>query len=178
VPAIEIGSDGFVASLRNNVFFNHPTSFASGSATIRPGFSEKLGETGPARMGYADYNLFYNPDAKVIRNYGLSVTGKAERRDAGFGKYDIPVDGARNAQVHPKFKGPLPAAFPFSDDDIRARRISVSKILARYRDAYAPGDGSPLTDGGDPADGKGSFIGAIGTGKDAPNDRFGRSQEH
>ena len=56
--------EAFLASLRNNVFFNHPTNFASGTATIRPGFAEKKTSPGPARLGYADYNLFYNPDAR------------------------------------------------------------------------------------------------------------------
>lgn len=174
VPAIEIGGSAFLASLRNNVFFNHPTNFGAGSATIRPGFTEKKTDPGPARLGYADYNLFYNPDAKVIQNYAVSVAGKTERTDAGFGKHDMPVGGAKNAQVHPKFKGPLPAAFPFSDDDIRARKVTVGKILEHYRDAYSPAEGSPLVAAGDPADGPGAYIGAVGTGKDVPADGFGR----
>lgn len=174
VPAIEIGADAFVASLRNNVFFNHPTNFAAGTATIRPGFTEKKGDPGPARLGYTDYNLFYNPDAKVIRNYAVSVVGKTERADAGFARHDAPSGGVKNAQVQPKFKGPLPAAFPFSDDEIRARKVTVAKMLAHYREAYAPAEGSPLIGAGDPADGAGSFIGAVGTGKDAPSDWFGR----
>jgi hypothetical protein len=110
----------------------------------------------------------------VIQNYAVSVAGKTERMDAGFGKNDVPRGGARNAQMQPKFKGPIPTAFPFSDDDIRARKVSVAKMLAHYRDVYSPGDGSPLIDAGDPADGKHSFIGAVGTGMDTPNDRFGR----
>ncbi len=173
VPAIEVGPSAFLASLRNNVFFNHPTNFASGTATIRPGFTEKKTDPGPARLGFADYNLFYNPDAKVIQNYALSVANKTERIDPGFGKHDVPAGGAKNAQAHPKFKGPLPTAFPFSDDDIRASKVTVGKILAHYRDVYTPEAGSPLIDAGDLADGKGSFIGAIGVGKETPNDRFG-----
>ena len=177
VPAIEVGPSAFLASLRNNVFFNHPTNFSTGSATIRPGFVEKKSDPGPARLGYADYNLFYNPEAKSIQNYALSVAGKNERADAGFGKHDVPAGGAKNAQIEPKFKGPLPTAFPFSDDDIRVRKVTVAKILAHYRDAYMPADGSPLIGAGDPADGVGSFIGAVGTGKDGPRDHFGRGNE-
>ena len=60
------------------------------------------------------------------------------------------------------------------DDDIRAGRVTVGKVLAFYREAYSPADGSPLVGAGDPADGPGSFIGAVGPGKDAPNDEFGR----
>jgi hypothetical protein len=174
VPAIEVGPDALLAILRNNVFYDHPTSFANGTATIRPGFTEKKMSPAPARLGYADYNLFFNPDAKERQNYALSVAGKTERADAGFAKHDVPVGGEKDAQVNPRFRGPIPKAFPFSDDDIRMRKVSVSQILARYREAYSPADGSPLLGAGDPADGPGSFIGAVGPGKDAPNDFFGR----
>jgi hypothetical protein len=174
VPAIEVGADGFVASLRNNVFYNHPTKFANGTATIRPGFAEKKTTPAPARLGYADYNLFSNPDAAEKVNYALSVAGKTLRTDAGFGKHDVPVNGAPDAQVEPKFAGPIPKKFPFSDDDLKSGKVTVSKVLAHYRDAYAPGEGSPLREAGDPADGKGSYIGAVGGGDKTPNDYFGR----
>ena len=173
VPAIEVGAEAFLASLRNNVFFNHPTNFTNGSATIRPGFTEKIAPR-PVRLGYADYNLFFNPDAKVRQNYAVAVKDKTERTDAGFGRHDVPVGGAKDAQVEPKFAGPLPRRFPFSDGEIRARKATVARILALFRDAYTPAVGSPLIGAGDPADGVGSFIGAVGFGKDAPNDRFGR----
>jgi hypothetical protein len=174
VPAIEVGPEAFLASLRNNVFFNHPTKFASGSATVRPGFAEKKMAPGPARLGYADYNLFYNPDAQGPQNYALSVAGKAERTDAGFGRNDVPVGGAKDAQVEPKFKGPVPKEFPFRDEEIRSGKVTVAQVLARYREAYSPAEGSPLLGAGDPADGPGSYIGAVGPGKDAPADYFGR----
>jgi hypothetical protein len=174
VPAIEVGPEALLASLRNNVFYDHPTSFSNGTATIRPGFFEKKASPGPPRLGYADHNLFFNPDAKERQNYAVSVAGKTERVDAGFAKHDVPAGGEKDAQVHPKFRGPIPKAFPFSDDDIRARKVTVSQILARYREAYTPSDASPLLGAGDPADGPGSFIGAVGPGKDAPNDCFGR----
>jgi hypothetical protein len=173
VPALEVGSEGFVQSLRNNAFCNHPTRFASGTAIVRPGFSEKSTDPGPPRLGYADYNLFFNPDAAEKRNYALSVQGKSERADAGFAKHDAPAGGARNAQVEPKFKGPVPKKFPFSDADIKARKVTVWGILAHYRAAYGPAEGSPLLGAGDPADGAGSYIGAVGPGKVSPNDRFG-----
>lgn len=174
VPAIEVNSEAFLHSLRNNVFYRHPTKFHNGSATVRPGFFEKKTEPGPARLGYADYNLFFNPDAAEKDNYALSVQGKIERADAGFGKHDIPASGAKDAQVEPKFKGPIPTKFPFSDDDIRSGKVKVSTILSHYREAYQPASDSPLLNAGDPADGAGSFIGAVGAGKGCPNDFFGR----
>ncbi len=100
------------------------------------------------------------------------VAGKMERQDAGFARHDIPQGGAIDEQADPRFRGPLPKSFPFADDDIQARRVGVSKILAFYREAYSPAEGSPLTGAGDPADGPGSYIGAVGETKDA-SDMFG-----
>jgi Right handed beta helix region len=173
VPAIEVGANGFLSSLRNNVFYNHPTKFANGTATVRPGFEEKAA-TAPARLGYADYNLFCNPDAAERVNYALTVEGKTVRTDAGFGKHDVPADGAKDAQAEPKFAGPIPIKFPFDDDDIKAGKVTVAKVLTHYRDAYAPAAGGPLLNAGDPADGKSSYIGAVGGGEKTPNDYFGR----
>ena len=177
VPAIEVGPQAHLASLRNNVFCNHPTRFSSGSATVRPGFSEKQTSPGPPRLGYADYNLFYNPDARERQNYALSVAGKSERTDAGFGLHDVPVGGERNAQVQPRFRGPLPSRFEFSDDEIASRKVTVRQILAAYRLAYGPAEGSPLIASGDPADGTGAFIGAVGTGAKSPGDWFGNWEQ-
>jgi hypothetical protein len=174
VPAIEVGSEGFLHSLRSNAFVNHPTRFAGGSATVRPGFSEKKSDPAPARLGYADYNLFYNPDATEKTHYAVAVQGKTERVDAGFAKHDVPAGGSKDAQVEPRFKGPIPKKFPFADDDIKAGKVTVAHILAHYREAYTPADGSPLIGAGDPADGAGNFIGAVGAGKDPPNDAFGK----
>jgi hypothetical protein len=176
VPAIEVGPGAVLASLRNNVFFNHPTRFANGTALVRPGFAEKKTTPGPARLGYADYNLFFNPDAAEKDNYALSVPGKTERKDAGFARHDVPAGGARDAQADPKFKGPIPRRFPYRDDDIRRRKVTVAQLLAHYRQAYTPATGSPLLNAGDPAEGRGSYIGAVGTGTRSPQDHFGRAR--
>src|SRR5262249_31013012 len=152
------------------VFFNHPTRFANGSATIRPGFTEKQTSPGPSRLGYADFNLFYNPDAAEKRNYALSVPGKTERLDVGYARNDVPAGGPINAQADPKFKGPIPDRFPFPDGDLISRKATVPRVLAAYRDAYSPAAGSPLVNAGDPSDGPRSYIGAIGSGKDTAND--------
>jgi hypothetical protein len=47
-------------------------------------------------------------------------------------------------------------------------------MLAYFRTVYAPRTGSPLIDMGDPQDGSGADIGAIGAGKANPDDRFGQ----
>ena len=154
VPGIEVNPNGLVKSLRNNAFirFNHQEKFGnSAQAMIRPHFSEPLATPLPPRLGYSDYNLYYSPAAKSHRVYGLGVAGKAEKDD-GFGKHD-------QVEVDPKFKGPLPDAFPFDDADIKSEKVTVAKMLARFRDFYAPAEGSPLIRAGDPADGPGTNIG-------------------
>lgn len=177
VPGIEVCPGGAVKSVRNNVFFNFAHKekyFKRPQAAIRMSWNEAPDEEKPARLAYADYNLFYNPAAKTPRNYLLSVAGKAERKDGGFGLNDIPRGGKIDEQADPKFRGPIPKKFPFADEDIKVRKVGVSKILAFYRDAYAPAADSPLIGAGDPADGPGSYIGAVGSGAKSPNDFFGR----
>jgi hypothetical protein len=128
---------------------------------IRPCWTEGLTEPLPVRLGYSDYNLFFSPGAQVHRNYALGVKDKAERKDAGFGLNDVPRGGARNEQVDPKFKGPIPSEFAFQDEDIKSGKVTVAKMLAHYRDIYTPAPGSPLIGAGDPADGEGTSIGAV-----------------
>lgn len=169
VGAIELPPDTFMPSLRNNVFFNFTTA-----RIVGPAYNEKNTAPSPARLGYADYNLFFNPQVKNCINYAVSVRGKTERQDEGFARNDVPRSGRINEQADPKFKGPIPELFPFSDDEIKAGKVSVEKILAVYRERYSPSAGSPLVNAGDPADGTGSWIGAVGPGVNAASDQFGR----
>lgn len=164
VPGIEVAPQAFVKSVRNNVFYN----FAHGQkyykrdqAMIRMSWNDEPDEEKPARLGYADYNLFYSPQVASPRNYLLSVPGKTERQQAGFGLNDIPRGGKVDEQADPRFQGPIPKAFPVSDEDIKSRKVGVSKLLAIYRAAYSPAAGSPLIGAGDPSDGPGTNIGAI-----------------
>jgi hypothetical protein len=168
VPGVEVSSGGWVKSVRNNVFYNfmHREKYVShAQAMIRPAWTEPLSDPAPVRLGYSDYNLFYSPSARVHRNYALGVQGKVERKDAGFGLNDLPRGGAPNEQVDPKFKGPITEKFAFDDVDIKSGKVTVSKMLAHYREVYTPAPGSPLIGAGDPADGEGSSIGAIEPGK-------------
>ncbi len=173
VPGVEVNPGGFVKSLRNNVFFNfaHGERYIKGAqAMIRPSWDETLPAEGPDRLGYADYNLFQGGR----KNYALSVAGKTVRKDAGFGLHDIPKGGAVDAQADPKFQGPLPERFPFQDEDILSGRVTVAAMLARFREIYTPAAGSPLIDAGDPTDGPGADIGAVGAGAAHSEDLFGR----
>ena len=177
VPAIEVAPKAFVKSVRNNVFYNFAHTdkyFKRPQAMIRTIWNDELAEEKPARLGYADFNLFYSPTAKARRNYFLAVPGKRERMDDGFGRNDIPRGGKIDDQADPKFAGPIPTAFPFSDEDIKDRKVGVAKMLGFYRDAYAPAPGSPLIGAGDPTDGAGANIGAIGAAQPSDLDRFGR----
>ncbi len=130
-------------------------------------------DPGPARMLYADYNDFFNGHALAVDNYALSVAGKTERADDGFGAHDPGAPDLKNQQADPQFVGPQPIVFPFTDDDLSARKVTVCQVLAYYRKLYTPSDKSPLVDKGDPADGPGTDIGAIGAGAADPSDQFG-----
>ena len=177
VPAIEVAPHAFVKSVRNNVFFNfaHKDRYHKRpQAMIRTIWNDEPTAEKPVRLGYADYNLFFNPGVRSPRNYLLSVSGKTERKDAGFGQNDVPRGGRIDDQADPRFQGPIPKAFPFGDDDIRARKVGVSKMLAFYREAYTPTADSPLIGAGDPADGEATNIGAVGSSKRSGEDRFGR----
>jgi hypothetical protein len=177
VPAIEVAPKAFVKSVRNNVFFNFAHKdryYKRPQAMIRMIWNDEPEEEKPVRLGYADYNLFFSPSVKSPRNYLLSVSGKTERKDGGFGRNDIPWGGHLDDQADPRFKGPIPKSFPFADDDIKARKVGVSKMLSFYCEAYTPAVGSPLVGAGDPADGEATNIGAVGPSKRPGEDRFGR----
>jgi hypothetical protein len=175
VPGVEVSSGAFVKSLRNNVFCNfaHKDRYHKGlQGMIRAAWNDESPDENAPRLGYADYNLFHSPKTKSPRNYLLSVADKKIRKDAGFGLNDLPRGGRPDEQLDPKFAGPAPNAFPFSDDDIKSGKVTVSKILALYRAAYSPAPDSPLIGSGDPQDGERTNIGAVGSGN--ANDRFGR----
>jgi hypothetical protein len=167
-PAFEITREGFLKTMRNNVFLRFVLDSMyiwTPNAMANTGWAEQHADTTfRPRMGYADYNLFYNPASKIKDNYYLTVAGKTERIDNGFAKHDVPVAGAVDAQVDPKFAGPLVDTFPFNDPDIVAGRTTVAKMLKFFWDMYAPAAGSPLIDAGDPADGIGTDIGVVETG--------------
>ena len=169
--AVVLGAS--MASLRSNAFTGVRMARTGGNALVRPDNLDML-DPPPVLLGYADYNLFYDPDASVKANYAVGVEGKTERQDPGFAYHDIPVGGAPDDQRDPKFAGPLPRLFPFSDDALIAGTTTVCQVLAYYRKAYGPGAGSPLIDAGDPADGAGNDIGAIGAGVDNALALFGR----
>jgi len=164
-PPVTVTSGAFIGSLRNNVFYNFASQVNS------PVLSGALDEsTNPplARLRYSDYNDFFNPDAVNQTNYGLGVIGQTPGA-AGYGMHDL---GGFNGHVNPKFTQPTALPFPFLPQDIWSRTKKVSEVLATYRAMYSPAAGSPLIGAGDPQDGAGGNIGAVGNGESA--DQFGR----
>jgi hypothetical protein len=174
-PVVHLKKGRWLESFRNNAVtgfrFRFPALSPASNDTFDPGPYPDGNET--AFLKYADYNLFHNPGSPVLDNYGVAVAGKTERADSGFARNDAPAGGALDAQADAQFQGPLPGAFPYSDEDIKARRVRVADILEAYRKAYSPAAGSPLIDAGDPADGPGADIGAVGAGRPDSADQFG-----
>jgi hypothetical protein len=123
-------------------------------------------------MHYADYNLFNNPDAPGVADYTLKVEPNDATPAVAIGS----ADGAGKHDVHapPGFKGPLPAAFPYDDAAIEQGAVTMSTMLAHYRDLYTPASGSALIGAGDPMGGPNNNIGAVGQGSTIdPNDQIG-----
>jgi hypothetical protein len=161
-----------VNSVRSNAFVGIRTLPDQGPGLVHGG-ETAVSDPLPSGLGYADYNLFYNPDSPVKVNYSTGVDGKQVRTSAGFAYNDIHVGGPVNEQADPKFAmNPVPRGFPFDEAAVIAGTTTVCQILAFYRQVYAPGTGSPLANAGDPADGSPN-IGAIGAGTGDPTDKFG-----
>src|SRR5262249_40467260 len=100
-------------------------------------------------------------------NYGLGVVGISPGA-AGYGLHDL---GGLNGHVNPKFTQPTVLPFPFRPEDIWSRTKKVSDVLGMYRSMDSPAAGSRLIGAGDPQDGPGGNIGAVGNGE--PTDQFG-----
>ncbi|HEX7150273.1 MAG TPA: right-handed parallel beta-helix repeat-containing protein [Thermoanaerobaculia bacterium] len=101
-----------------------------------------------------DYNAFYGP--RTVR-YG----------DGRTPAHDV-------VGTNPNFTGPLPTT-PMDMDQVAVwkRQLSVSELLADYRNRYTPASNNPVIDAGDPAGGSGNDIGAIGAGSPNALDLFG-----
>ena len=172
--AVAIDEKCFLSSLRSNLIFRFPYwRNDGGAAAVRPGILESVNPP-PERLGYADYNLFYNdPPESAPRNYAVAVPGRTLRVDSGFGAHDAHANGPVDEQVDPGALGLPGGCFPWSDEDIKASKVKVSQMLAALRTGYTPAPGSALLSSGDPADGAGNYIGAVGSGS-ARDDLFGK----
>jgi hypothetical protein len=155
-PALSIGPNARVASVRNNLF----TSFSNLAWSNHSLVAGSDGETSAnARVATADYNGFFSPSSDANRYMPGIVSGNA---------------GAHDVMADPKLAGDVPqvpARIP--EGQLWSRTYGVSKLLRYYRSLYQPADGSPLIDAGDPADGAGNDIGAVGAGAANAADKFG-----
>jgi hypothetical protein len=161
-PIIALSSGCSLSTLRNNVFTGvKAISSLANNAIVARGGKEKDADP---RIAYADFNCFFNPPAPSAADYDPGIN---EKKNAG----------AHDVHADPKFAQGRLIPYAVNEADIWNKKYKVSQVLASYRRRYAPAPGSPLLGSGDPSDGKNSYIGAIGPGDDAPNDRFGRFSE-
>jgi hypothetical protein len=167
-PGIAVSLGTMVAKVTNNVF----TGFANDSTVAMVDRYVVGGEKdSAARVLKTDYNCFYNPKGRKPNNYGNFLVAGVAEGAAGYGLHDL---GGVNGQVNPKFKIGIDIPYSVNQADVWKRVRTVSSVLAEYRNRYMPDAGSPLIDAGDPADGAGVDIGAVGAGKDDPADQFGK----
>jgi hypothetical protein len=76
--------------------------------------------------------------------------------------------------ANPQFSGVAEVPYRIAEGCVWLRTCTVGEVLAHYRAIYRPAAASPLINAGDPADGQGTAIGAIGPNDTNPLDRFGR----
>jgi hypothetical protein len=149
--AIVIGSGSLFASVRNNVF----TGFSDVGMSFKDAFV-----SGPAgSLTSADYNAWYNPLATKTSAYSAGLVGSSP--------------GAHDVKGDPHFAGIPELPYSISPGCVWSRTYTTAQVLTHYREMYSPAPGSPLIDTGNPADGAGTDIGAIGAGARDPNDLFG-----
>jgi hypothetical protein len=151
-PMLKADAGNSFSSVRNNVF--------TGNLPMPNGALPPIVAGGPGCVAYADYNCFFNPLAPRMPGYAEGVVA------GNPGVHDVHAD--------PKFATGLPVSPPVTPGQLWSRKAKFSQVLAYYRVRYTPAVTSPLLGAGDPVDGKNSYIGAIGPGKDAPDDLFGR----
>ncbi len=158
-PLISLSAGCTLSTLRNNVFTGvEPISSLQNNALVARGGKETDRQP---RVAYADYNCFYHPQAPRAADYDPGIVSQ-------------PHPSEHDIQADPKFAQGRLIPYAVDESEVWNRRYKVSQVLALYRQRYAPAADSPLLNAGDPADGKHSYIGAIGPGDGAPADQFGR----
>jgi hypothetical protein len=152
-----IGTGSLFQSIRNNLF----TAFNNVSSTFGHAFvSSPDGTTTVPRVVTADYNGWFNPTATSSVRYLSGIVANTP------GVHDVLAD--------PKLAGQREVPYRIAEGCVWLGGCTVGQVLAHYRDLYRPATGSPLINAGDPADGNGTAIGAIGPDGTHPLDKFGR----
>lgn len=157
-PAFNIGPGSLLNSIRNNVFtgFSNVIGTWGHALVAAPG-----GSVAGPRVNTADYNGWYNP--LTTASTVLYLPGIVQN-----------APGVHDVQTNPQFSGPSEIPYRVSEGCVWVGTCSIGKVLAHYRTIDKPAAGGPLINAGDPADGAGTVIGAIGPNTSNPVDRFGR----
>jgi hypothetical protein len=148
-PVLRAEKGNSFSGVRNNIFM--------GNVPWPSGATPPIVVGGPGCVGRADYNCFFNPEAPKLDSYAEGVVA---------GK-----PGAHDVHADPRLGVEVPS--PIKPGRVWDGTAKLSQVLAYYRARYAPAPGSPVLGAGDSADGKDSYMGAVGAGND-PDDRFGR----
>jgi len=159
-------NSGVGALIRNNtfdmrgggrpVYLDHLTKPDASKVVVRNNLFMRChgiqDERGTAdAIDYCDYNL-WSDAAKKERFEKITITGK-KPGDPGMGGHDVPPIAQNDKQPAPAAVVVNPdIAFPFSDEEMLARKHTPAEVLKIYRDAYALKPGSPAINAGDPAD--------------------------
>ncbi|HZT78198.1 MAG TPA: hypothetical protein VFA27_16200 [Vicinamibacterales bacterium] len=155
-PAFNIGPGTLFDSIRNNLFANFiDVTPAWGRAIV----SAPDDPVSAPRVTASDYNAFFNPLAPATIRYLPGLVAA--------------TPGTHDVLANPHLAGAPEIPYRVSEGCLWTLHCTIGSVLAHYRDLYAPSSGSPLVNAGDPADGAGVAIGAIGDGAH-PLDRFGR----
>jgi hypothetical protein len=169
-PAISVSNGSMVASMRNNLFYGFTTPARLGIVDRYMQTNSEETDSNP-RLLYADYNCFYNPGSKGPNNYGAGLVSAHTEGASGWAGHDL---GGVNGQADPGLTGGSALAFTVDESAVWGRTYKLSQVLADMRTKFSPGTGSPVIDAGDPADGAGVDIGAVGGGLNDPADLFGK----
>ncbi len=144
-PVLNIGPGSLFQSVRNNLMIGFDTvDTGAGHALV----SADTTSVSSSRITSADYNGWYNPLAQGTPRYLPGLVKGAP------GSHDIQSD--------PLLTHPAPLPYPVQEGCIWLGKESSAKVLSVYWRTYQPLPASPLINAGDPADGPGSYIGAVG----------------
>ena len=158
-PGIRIGAGSVFTSIRNNLF----TQFVNISSQYgRAVISAPEGQVSSARVTSADYNAFYSPNGTANIRYLPNIVSNPP--------------GDHDMQANPQLAGAVASEVPYriSEGCLWLKDCTTGQVLSHYREVYRPTASSPLINAGDPADGVGTAIGAVGPDDTNPADLFGR----
>jgi hypothetical protein len=154
-PAFNIGPGSVFDSIRNNLFMNFIDVTPSWGRAIVSAPDDPVSSP---RVTRADYNAWFNPLAPDTIRYLPGIVGTTA--------------GIHDVIANPRLASAPEVPYRVSEGCLWTGHCAVGSVLAHYRSVYAPSAGSPVVNAGDPSDGGGVAIGAIGDGGH-PADRFG-----